>query len=110
MCIPSPTIHPPLTQDNINQTIIGKIRKDYVCSPEFDPAKIRNASTAAEGLCKWVIAIEIWAVTTDLHMSCKLGQLLVYDDTLTTAVSLCVYIPPKWTLTLPFVLLVLLVC
>lgn len=46
------------TQDNINQTIIGKICKDYVCSPKFDPAKIRNASTAAEGLCKWVIAIE----------------------------------------------------
>ena len=46
------------TQDNINQTIIGKIRKDYTSNPEFDPAKIRNASTAAEGLCKWVIAIE----------------------------------------------------
>ena len=105
MCIPSPTVHPPLTQDNINQTIIGKICKDYVCSPKFDPAKIRNASTAAEGLCKRVIAIEIRAVRTDLHMSCKLSQLLVYDDTLTTAVSLCVYIPP----TLPFVLLMLLV-
>ena len=55
----SACIHPIYpTQDNINQTIIGKIRKDYTSNPEFDPAKIRNASTAAEGLCKWVIAIE----------------------------------------------------
>lgn len=49
---------PPCIQDNVNPTIIAKIRKDYTSSPEFDPAKIRNASTAAEGLCKWVIAIE----------------------------------------------------
>ena len=46
------------SQDNINPTIIAKIRKDYSSNPEFDPAKIRNASTACEGLCKWVGAIE----------------------------------------------------
>lgn len=45
-------------QDNTNPTYIAKIRSTYVSNPEFDPAKIRNASTAAEGLCKWVCAIE----------------------------------------------------
>lgn len=45
-------------QDNINATVIAKIRKEYTSNPEFDPAKIRNASTAAEGLCKWVCAMD----------------------------------------------------
>ena len=45
-------------QDNINPTVIGKIRNTYTSNSEFDPAKIKNASTAAEGLCKWVIAME----------------------------------------------------
>ena len=48
----------PTTQDNINPTFIAKIRSTYTSNPEFDPTKIRNASTAAEGLCKWVCAIE----------------------------------------------------
>ena len=47
-----------LIQDSIAQPIITKIRSTYTSNPEFDPAKIRNASTAAEGLCKWVVAIE----------------------------------------------------
>ena len=45
-------------KDNIPQPIIAKIRKEYTDNPEFDPPKIKTASTAAEGLCKWVIAIE----------------------------------------------------
>ena len=45
-------------QDNISPTVIAKIRKEYTSNPEFDPPKIRNASTAAEGLCKWVCAMD----------------------------------------------------
>ena len=45
-------------QDNINAQYIAKIRKEYTCNPEFDPVKIKTASTAAEGLCKWVVAME----------------------------------------------------
>ncbi len=45
-------------QDNINPTYVGKIRKEYVTNPEFDPVKIKTASTAAEGLCRWVVAME----------------------------------------------------
>lgn len=44
-------------QDNIPQAYVTKIRNDYITNPDFDPAKIKNASTAAEGLCRWVIAI-----------------------------------------------------
>ena len=37
-----------------------KIRTEYMTNPEFDPAKVRNASSAAEGLCKWIQAMEIY--------------------------------------------------
>ena len=37
-----------------------KIRAEYCSNPEFDPAKVKNASSAAEGLCKWVRAMEIY--------------------------------------------------
>ena len=40
--------------------IIKKIRTEFITNPEFDPVKVRNASTAAEGLCKWVQAMEIY--------------------------------------------------
>ena len=37
-----------------------KIRTEFSTNPEFDPAKVRTASSAAEGLCKWVQAMEIY--------------------------------------------------
>ena len=37
-----------------------KIRADYCSNPEFDPTKVRTASSAAEGLCKWVQSMEIY--------------------------------------------------
>jgi len=43
-------------KDNIPQDRITKIQ-DYLNNPKFTPAEIRNASEAAEGICKWVIAI-----------------------------------------------------
>lgn len=38
--------------------MIDKIRKVYIANPEFTPAKAANASAAAEGLCKWIIAMD----------------------------------------------------
>ena len=40
--------------------IMSKIRKEYIPNPDFDPSKVKTASSAAEGLCKWVIALEIY--------------------------------------------------
>lgn len=39
---------------------MAKIRKEYIGNPEFDPAKVANASSAAEGLTKWILAMEIY--------------------------------------------------
>lgn len=40
--------------------IMAKIRKEYIPNPDFDPSKVKTASSAAEGLCKWVCALEIY--------------------------------------------------
>ncbi|XP_062475626.1 dynein axonemal heavy chain 7 isoform X1 [Pezoporus occidentalis] len=47
-------------KDNIPAAYMAIIRKQYLTNPEFVPEKVRNASTAAEGLCKWVIAMELY--------------------------------------------------
>ena len=37
-----------------------KIRTEYATNPEFDPVKVAKASSAAEGLCKWILAMEVY--------------------------------------------------
>ncbi|XP_054237169.1 dynein axonemal heavy chain 7 [Indicator indicator] len=51
-------------KDDIPPAYMTIIRKRYLTNPEFVPDKIRNASTAAEGLCKWVIALEFYDTVT----------------------------------------------
>jgi len=45
-------------KDYIPLPNITKIRQKFIGNPDFDPDKIKTASTACEGLCKWVLAIE----------------------------------------------------
>jgi len=45
-------------KDNIPAAYMKTIRKKYIPDPEFVPEKIKNASTACEGLCKWVRAMD----------------------------------------------------
>nr|WAW84833.1 axonemal dynein heavy chain reconstructed 1 [Halisarca dujardinii] len=47
-------------KDNINPTVIKKIRDKYTPNPDFTPEVIHNISTACEGLCKWVRAMEVY--------------------------------------------------
>lgn len=44
-------------KDNIPSKVLKLIRDNYINKSEFDPIKIQSASIAAEGLCKWVIAM-----------------------------------------------------
>jgi dynein heavy chain len=44
-------------KDNIPEHIMNQIRKVYLTNPEFDPVKVAKASSAAEGLCKWINAM-----------------------------------------------------
>uniref|UniRef100_A0A8C3KVW3 Dynein axonemal heavy chain 12 n=1 Tax=Calidris pygmaea TaxID=425635 RepID=A0A8C3KVW3_9CHAR len=47
-------------KDNIPAAIMQKIRAEYLTNPEFDPQKVAKASSAAEGLCKWIMAMEVY--------------------------------------------------
>ncbi|XP_052828077.1 dynein axonemal heavy chain 3 [Octopus bimaculoides] len=47
-------------KDNIPPAIINKIREKYISNKEFDPSIIKNVSSACEGLCKWVKAIDAY--------------------------------------------------
>lgn len=44
-------------KDNIPPKIIAEIREKYIKNEAFTPSAARNASPAAEGMCKWVHAM-----------------------------------------------------
>jgi len=46
-------------KDNIPPAVIQKIRR-YTTNPDFDPEVIKKASKAAQGLCSWVCAMEVY--------------------------------------------------
>ncbi|KAM6899568.1 dynein axonemal heavy chain 3 [Xenentodon cancila] len=45
-------------KDNIPASYIKKIREKFINNPDFQPSVIKNVSSACEGLCKWVRAME----------------------------------------------------
>uniref|UniRef100_A0A1I8MKN2 AAA+ ATPase domain-containing protein n=1 Tax=Musca domestica TaxID=7370 RepID=A0A1I8MKN2_MUSDO len=47
-------------KDNIPPAIIKKIREKYVADRDFVPDKIKSASTACEGICHWVRAMDVY--------------------------------------------------
>ncbi|XP_034748215.1 dynein heavy chain 3, axonemal isoform X1 [Etheostoma cragini] len=47
-------------RDNIPALCIKKIRDKFIDNPEFQPSIIKNVSSACEGLCKWVRAMEVY--------------------------------------------------
>lgn len=61
-------------RDNIPAHVMAKIRKEYITNPEFDPAKVANASSAAEGLCKWILAMEIYDRVAKVMMNTPLSS------------------------------------
>lgn len=47
-------------KDNIPAPNIKKIREKFIDHPEFQPSVIKSVSSACEGLCKWVRAMEVY--------------------------------------------------
>ncbi|XP_069036810.1 dynein axonemal heavy chain 3 isoform X1 [Lepisosteus oculatus] len=47
-------------KDNIPAANIKKIREKFIDHPDFLPSIIKNVSSACEGLCKWVRAMEVY--------------------------------------------------
>ena len=46
-------------KDNIPEAIMKKIRNEYKPDPNFTPETAKKSSSAAEGLCRWVLAMEV---------------------------------------------------
>eukprot|EP00946_MAST-07B_sp_MAST-7B-sp1_P003354 g3354.t1 len=44
-------------KDNIPPRIVRQVRQTYVPMDEFAPENVKRASSAAEGMCKWILAI-----------------------------------------------------
>lgn len=44
-------------KDNIPPKIIRQLTAEYTCQDEFDSDKAARASSAAEGICRWVLAL-----------------------------------------------------
>lgn len=47
-------------KDNIPPAIMKRIREKYISDRDFSPDKVKNVSTACEGLCKWIRAMDIY--------------------------------------------------
>ncbi|CUT98907.1 dynein heavy chain [Echinococcus multilocularis] len=50
--------------DAIPPQAIKRIREVYIPNRDFNPKIVRNASTACEGLCKWIIALDKYDVVS----------------------------------------------
>jgi dynein heavy chain len=57
-----------------------------VTNPDFDPEKIKVASTACEGLCRWLLAIEKYDVVAKV-VAPKRIALKAAEDTLAIAMN-----------------------
>ncbi|KAI5736725.1 hypothetical protein M8J76_006447 [Diaphorina citri] len=44
-------------KDNVPAAVIKRLEDEFLSREDFDPEVVKKSSTAAEGLCKWVIAI-----------------------------------------------------
>lgn len=47
-------------KDNIKPEIMVRIRKEFLPHKDFKPHIVAKASSAAEGLCKWIIAMDMY--------------------------------------------------
>lgn len=67
-------------KDNIPVANVDTVEKDYISSPGFTPENIKSKSSAAAGLCGWVVNIckyfRIYQVgTAAVHQPTKLASL-----------------------------------
>lgn len=47
-------------RDTVSKKTVKLIREKYLSKEEFDPENVKQCSLAAEGLCRWVLAIDMY--------------------------------------------------
>ena len=62
------------------------IRSKYITNPDFDPEKIKVASTACEGLSRWLLAIEKYDIVAKIVAPKKIA-LKEAEDSLSAAMK-----------------------
>uniref|UniRef100_A0A3B4A2Y1 Dynein axonemal heavy chain 12 n=1 Tax=Periophthalmus magnuspinnatus TaxID=409849 RepID=A0A3B4A2Y1_9GOBI len=74
-------------KDNIPATVMQKIRSEYMTNPDFDPSIVAKASSAAEGLCKWIKAMEVYDRVAKV-VAPKKANLAVAQESLAATMAL----------------------
>ncbi|KAK7884177.1 hypothetical protein WMY93_027300 [Mugilogobius chulae] len=74
-------------KDNIPAAVMQKIRSEYMTNPDFDPSKVAKASSAAEGLCKWIQAMEVYDRVAKV-VAPKKANLAVAQESLAATMAL----------------------
>ncbi|KAG1961895.1 dynein heavy chain 12, axonemal [Pimephales promelas] len=74
-------------KDNIPAQVMHKIRSEYMTNPDFDPGKVAKASSAAEGLCRWITAMEVYDRMAKV-VAPKKANLIVAQESLATTMAL----------------------
>ncbi|XP_026461918.1 dynein heavy chain 3, axonemal-like [Ctenocephalides felis] len=57
---PEPESLKTFNKDNIPEATMKRIRQKFIPDRDFEPDVIKNISTACEGLCKWVRAMDVY--------------------------------------------------
>ena len=73
-------------KDNMDPKIIGLVRTKYIPMEDFTPEKAAKASSAAEGLCKWIMAMEIYDRVAKV-VAPKKAQLAIAEGEYETAMT-----------------------
>lgn len=55
-------------RDHIPADVIQKIRKDFIPHPSFVPSIVAKSSSAAKGLCQWVVAMDKYEAVSAIVM------------------------------------------
>uniref|UniRef100_A0A3Q0SWW6 Dynein axonemal heavy chain 3 n=1 Tax=Amphilophus citrinellus TaxID=61819 RepID=A0A3Q0SWW6_AMPCI len=80
-------LHFPLTYSSVSGLqvhVMQKIRSEYMTNPDFNPTIVAKASSAAEGLCKWIKAMEVY----DRVVAPKKANLAVAQESLAATMTL----------------------
>uniref|UniRef100_A0A8C0ZKV4 Dynein axonemal heavy chain 12 n=1 Tax=Cyanistes caeruleus TaxID=156563 RepID=A0A8C0ZKV4_CYACU len=70
----------------IPEAVMQKIRTEYLTNPEFDPQVVAKASSAAEGLCKWIKGMEVFHRVSKIEP--KKERLKVAEESLAMTMEL----------------------
>ncbi|XP_050309816.1 dynein axonemal heavy chain 7 [Anthonomus grandis grandis] len=73
-------------KDNIPPRVMAKLKEQILNDESFDPEKVKTASSAAEGICKWVIAISKYDKVAKV-VAPKKAALAIAEDQFNTAMA-----------------------